>query len=69
MSTDYFPLSNSYLCVDCHVITSSSMQCPCCASKNSLMSLATVLSRESEAFPEGLSRAITELNIALTNFQ
>ena len=68
MSSDYFPLTSSYLCVDCQVITPNAMECPCCASKHSLMGLATVLSREPSAVHDGLERAIEKLNDALSEY-
>lgn len=38
----HFPLSEAYLCADCHAVGNCAMTCPACAS-TSVLSLATVL--------------------------
>jgi hypothetical protein len=40
----YFPLSNAYLCEDCHCVGNVAERCPACASE-ALMGLAGVLNR------------------------
>lgn len=43
-STQHMPLSDAYLCEDCHSVGNCAEQCPACASA-ALMCLARVLNR------------------------
>lgn len=45
VSMQHMPLSNAYLCEDCHAVGNCAEQCPACASE-ALMGLAGVLNRE-----------------------
>ena len=45
VSMQHMPLSNAYLCEDCHCVGNCAEHCPACASE-ALMSLAGVLNRE-----------------------
>jgi uncharacterized Fe-S center protein len=45
VSMQHMPLSNAYLCEDCHCVGNCAEQCPACASE-ALMGLASVLNRE-----------------------
>jgi len=47
----HIPLAAAYLCQDCNSVGNCAMQCPACAS-GVLLSLATVLDRETVARPK-----------------